>query len=207
MVYADEITTVSPSYAEEIQTAYYGERLDGLLRARRGQLKGILNGIDVGEYDPANDPLIYAPFSAQSPAAKAENKAGLQRELSLAVDPSAPLIGIVTRLSHQKGLDLIDYVIRELMDEDIQLAVLGMGDAKYTDLFSWAEGAFPGQVAARFAMDEDMAHLAYAGSDITVMPSLFEPCGLSQLIGMSYGSVPVVRCTGGLLPNQLQRHC
>ena len=143
MVYADEITTVSPSYAEEIQTAYYGERLDGLLRARHERLKGILNGIDIKEYDPAGDPLIYTPYSAAAPAAKADNKAGLQRELGLAAEPAAPLIGLVTRLSHQKGLDLIDYVIRELMDEGIQLAVLGMGDAKYTDLFSWAEGAFP----------------------------------------------------------------
>ncbi|MCL2812137.1 MAG: glycogen synthase GlgA [Clostridia bacterium] len=198
MVYADEITTVSPSYAEEIQTAYYGERLDGLLRARRGQLKGILNGIDVQEYDPANDPLIYAPFSASAPAAKADNKAGLQKELNLNVDPSVPLIGIVTRLSHQKGLDLIDYVIRELMDEGIQLVMLGMGDAKYTDLFSWAEGAFPGQVAARFAMDNQLAHRIYAGSDMFLMPSLFEPCGLSQMISLRYGTIPIVRETGGL---------
>ena len=180
MVYADEITTVSPSYAEEIQTAYYGERLDGLLRARREQLKGILNGIDVREYDPAADPLIYANYCAAEPAAKADNKAGLQRELNLDVDPSAPLIGLVTRLSHQKGLDLIDYVIRELMDEGIQLVVLGMGDAKYTDLFSWAEGAFPGKVAARFAMDERLAHRIYAGADMFLMPSLFEPCGLGR---------------------------
>ena len=198
MVYADEITTVSPSYAEEIQTAYYGERLDGLLRARRGQLKGILNGIDVQEYDPANDPLIYAPFSAAAPAAKADNKAGLQKELNLTVDPAMPLIGIVTRLSHQKGLDLIDYVIRELMDEGIQLVVLGMGDAKYTDLFSWAEGAFPGHVAARFAMDNRLAHRIYAGSDMFLMPSLFEPCGLSQMISLRYGAIPIVRETGGL---------
>ncbi len=198
MVYADEITTVSPSYADEIQTAYYGERLDGLLRARHHQLQGILNGIDIVEYNPEADPLIYAPYSAQAPAAKAENKAALQREMGLHTDPGAPLIGLVTRLSHQKGLDLIDYVIRELMDEGIQLAVLGMGDAKYTDLFSWAEGAFPGRIAARFAMDNQLAHRIYAGADMFLMPSLFEPCGLSQMISLRYGTLPIVRETGGL---------
>ncbi|MDR3050715.1 MAG: glycogen synthase, partial [Oscillospiraceae bacterium] len=137
LVYADAITTVSPSYAEEIQTAYYGERLDGLLRARRRQLWGILNGIDVGEYDPAADPNLDIHYSAEAPEGKAACKAALQREMGLAEDASVPLVAMVTRLSHQKGLDLIDYVIRELMGEGIQLAVLGMGDAKYTDLFSW----------------------------------------------------------------------
>ncbi len=198
LVYADAITTVSPSYAEEIQTAYYGERLDGLLRARAGQLTGILNGIDVEEYNPAGDPLIEAPFSAADPSDKAKNKAALQAELGLNVDPDAPLIGLVTRLSHQKGLDLIDYVIREIMDQGVQIAVLGLGDAKYTDLFSWAEGAFPGRVAARFAMDHRMAHRVYAGSDMFLMPSLFEPCGLSQMISLRYGTIPIVRETGGL---------
>ncbi len=198
LVYADVISTVSPSYAEEIQTAYYGERLDGLLRARSHQLWGILNGIDIGEYNPATDPLIYAPYSAADMAGKATNKARLQADLGLAQDPSAPLIGLVTRLSHQKGLDLIDYVIREIMGEGVQLAVLGMGDAKYTDLFSWAEGAFPGRVAARFAMDHTLAHRVYAGSDMFLMPSLFEPCGLSQMISLRYGTIPLVRETGGL---------
>lgn len=198
LVYADLISTVSPSYAEEIQTAYYGERLDGLLRARSRDLWGILNGIDVEEYNPANDPLAYAPFDAGDLSGKAANKAGLQAEMGLEADPGAPLIGLVTRLSHQKGLDLIDYVIRELMDEGVQLAVLGMGDAKYTDLFSWAEGAFPGRVSARFAMDHQLAHRIYAGADMFLMPSLFEPCGLSQMISLRYGTIPVVRETGGL---------
>ncbi len=198
IVYADEISTVSPSYAEEIQTAYYGERLDGLLRARRAQLWGILNGIDIVEYNPENDPLAYAPFSAKDLSGKAKNKEELQRELGLNIDPNAPLIGLVTRLSHQKGLDLIDYVMREMMDEGIQLVVLGMGDAKYTDLFSWAEGAFPGRIAARFAMDHQLAHRIYAGADMFLMPSLFEPCGLSQMISLRYGTLPVVRETGGL---------
>ena len=198
LVYADEITTVSPSYADEIQTAYYGERLDGLLRARRGQLWGILNGIDVTDYNPATDAHLAQPYGIGDFAGKAANKAALQRELGLREDAGVPLIGLVTRLSHQKGLDLIDYVIRELMDEGIQLVVLGMGDAKYTDLFSWCESAFPGRVAARFAMDNVLAHRIYGGSDMFLMPSLFEPCGLSQLISMRYGTIPIVRETGGL---------
>lgn len=198
LVFCDEITTVSPSYAQEIQTAYYGERMDGLLRARSGQLCGILNGIDVVEYDPANDPLIYAPFDAEHPEGKTANKAGLQRELGFAEEPETPLLSMVTRLSYQKGLDLIDYVIRELMDEGIQFVVLGLGDQKYTDLLRWAESAYPGRIAARFAMDHQLAHRIYAGADMFLMPSLFEPCGLSQMISMRYGTVPVVRETGGL---------
>jgi starch synthase len=198
LVYADEITTVSRSYADEIQTAYYGERLEGLLRARREQLWGIVNGIDVNDYNPGTDPRIYRTYSTQTLLDKAANKEGLQRELGLNVDPDAPVVGIISRLSHQKGLDLIEAVIRELMDAGIQLVVLGMGDAKYTDLFSWAEGAYPGRVAARFAMDHQLAHRIYAGADMFLMPSLFEPCGLSQLIALRYGTVPIVRETGGL---------
>lgn len=198
LVYADEITTVSPSYSDEIQTAYYGERLEGLLRARRDQLMGILNGIDVDDYDPEKDPMIYANYGAFSLGGKEACKAGLQRELGLHVDANAPVVGMVTRLSHQKGLDLVERVIRELMDTGIQLVVLGMGDAKYTDLFQWAETAYPGRVAARFQMNHQLAHRIYAGADMFLMPSLFEPCGLSQMISLRYGTVPVVRETGGL---------
>lgn len=198
LVYADEITTVSPSYAEEIQTAYYGERLEGLLRARRSQLMGILNGIDVDDYDPEKDPMIYANYGAFSLGGKEYCKASLQRELGLNVEAFTPVVGMVTRLSHQKGLDLVERVIRELMDTGIQLVVLGMGDAKYTDLFQWAETAYPGRIAARFQMNHQLAHRIYAGSDMFLMPSLFEPCGLSQMISLRYGTVPVVRETGGL---------
>ena len=198
LVYADEITTVSPSYAEEIQTAYYGERLEGLLRARRNHLMGILNGIDVDDYDPEKDPMIYANYGAFSLGGKEYCKECLQRELGLTVDAKAPLVGMVTRLSHQKGLDLVERVIRELMDTGIQLVVLGMGDAKYTDLFQWAETAYPGRVAARFQMNHQLAHRIYAGADMFLMPSLFEPCGLSQMISLRYGTVPIVRETGGL---------
>ena len=198
LVYADELTTVSPSYADEIQTAFYGERLDGLLRARKDQLMGILNGIDIYDYDPAKDPQIYFNYDPYHLGGKEKCKAELQKELGLNVDASAPLVGIISRLSNQKGFDLIECVIRELMGTGIQLVVLGMGEAKYTNLFSWAESEYPGRLAARFAMNHQLAHRIYAGSDMFLMPSQFEPCGLSQMIAMRYGSVPIVRETGGL---------
>lgn len=135
LVYADELTTVSPSYADEIQTAFYGERLDGLLRARKDQLVGILNGIDVNDYDPSKDPQIYANYDPYHLGGKETCKAELQKELGLTVDPTVPLVGIISRLSNQKGFDLIECVIRELMATGIQLVVLGMGEAKYTNLF------------------------------------------------------------------------
>ena len=198
LVYADEITTVSPSYAEEIQTAYYGERLDGLLRARRNSLSGVLNGIDMQEYDPAADPLIPAPYSAQDLSGRAQCKAALQQSLGLTVDPSVPIIGMVGRLSSQKGLDLVDHVIGQIMEENVQLVVLGMGESRYVNLFGWAEQQYPGRVAARFQMDHQLAHRIYAGADMFLMPSQFEPCGLSQMIALRYGCVPIVRETGGL---------
>lgn len=198
LVYADEITTVSPSYSEEIQTAYYGERLDGLLRAKNNHLSGILNGIDIGEYDPAADPQIAANYTADDMRGKAECKRKLQEELGLKIDPGAPVVAIISRLNNQKGLDLVDYVISDIMNENIQLVVLGMGDARYVNLFSWAEQQYPGRVAARFRMDAGLAHRVYAGADMFLMPSQFEPCGLSQLIALRYGTVPIVRETGGL---------
>ena len=198
LVYADQLTTVSPSYADEIQTAFYGERLDGLLRARKDQLSGILNGIDVDDYDPAKDPQIYANYDPYHLGGKEICKQELQKEMGLVVDPDVPLVGIISRLSNQKGFDLIECVIRELMGLGIQLVVLGMGEAKYTNLFSWAESEYPGRLAARFAMNHQLAHRIYAGSDLFLMPSQFEPCGLSQMIALRYGTIPVVRETGGL---------
>ena len=198
LVYADEITTVSPSYAEEIQTAYYGERMDGLLRAKRNHLSGVLNGIDVVEYDPEHDPLIPARYTVDDLSGKAECKRALQVELGLNVEPETPIIAIISRLSNQKGLDLVDRVISEIMDENVQLVVLGMGDAKYVNLFSWAEQQYAGRVAARFKMDGALAHRIYAGADMFLMPSQFEPCGLSQMISLRYGTLPIVRETGGL---------
>ena len=198
LVYSDLITTVSPSYAEEIQTAYYGERLDGLLRSRREDLHGVLNGIDMAEYDPAKDPHIAAHFTAKNLKGKAACKKALQETLGLDVDPNVPVIGMVGRLSNQKGLDLVDYVIADIMRQKVQLVVLGMGEGRYFNLFSWAEGEYRGRVAARFTMDHKLAHQIYAGADLFLMPSQFEPCGLSQMIAMRYGTVPIVRETGGL---------
>ena len=198
LVYADLITTVSPSYSEEIQTAYYGERLDGLLRARKHQVFGVLNGIDMVDYDPAIDNRIAATYSLDNMEGKAICKADLQQKLGLEVNPNVPIIGMVGRLSNQKGLDLVDYVIGDLLKQDVQLVVLGMGESRYVNLFSWAEGEYKGKVAARFAMDHALAHQIYAGCDMFLMPSQFEPCGLSQLIALRYGTVPIVRETGGL---------
>lgn len=198
IVYADQVTTVSPSYAEEIQTAYYGERLDGLLRARRTSLTGILNGLDVREFDPATDSRIAKTYTADDLSGKAACKRALQEEMWLDVRPEVPVIAMVGRLNSQKGLDLVDYVIADIMHEDLQLVCLGMGESRYVNLFSWAEQNYSGRVAAQFVMDDDLAHRVYAGADLFLMPSAFEPCGLSQLIALRYGTVPVVRETGGL---------
>ncbi|NLB90404.1 MAG: glycosyltransferase, partial [Clostridiales bacterium] len=198
LVYADELTTVSPNYSKEIQTAYYGERLDGLLRARSQSLTGILNGIDVNEYNPQTDPYLRSTYEFSTLQNKALNKTELQQKLGLEVRGEVPLFGMVTRLSNQKGLDLIDRIIGELMQRDIQLVVLGMGDSQYVDLFTWAQHEYPGRVAARFTMDHVLAHQIYGGVDFFLMPSQFEPCGLSQMISMRYGTIPIVRETGGL---------
>ncbi len=198
LVYSDLITTVSPSYSEEIQTAYYGERLDGLLRARKNDLFGVLNGIDMEDYNPSNDQRIAATFSQENMSGKAACKKALQESLELNVDPDVPVIGMVGRLSNQKGLDLVDYVIADIMRQNVQLVVLGMGEGRYFNLFSWAEGEYKGRVAARFTMDHVLAHQIYAGADMFLMPSQFEPCGLSQMIAMRYGTIPIVRETGGL---------
>ncbi len=198
LVYSDLITTVSPSYSQEIQTAYYGERLDGLLCKRRKDLHGVLNGIDINAYDPATDPDIAANFTVDDLSGKALCKKALQESMGLDVNPDVPIIGMVGRLSNQKGLDLVDYVIADIMRLNVQLVVLGMGEGRYFNLFSWAEGEYSGRVAARFTMDHALAHQIYAGVDLFLMPSQFEPCGLSQMIAMRYGSVPIVRETGGL---------
>ena len=198
LVYSDLITTVSPSYAEEIQTAYYGERLDGLLRARNKDLFGVLNGIDMQEYNPETDKALAANYSSKDTEGKKACKKALQEELNLDINDDIPVIGMVGRLSNQKGLDLVDYVITDIMRQDIQLVVLGMGEGRYFNLFSWAETEFKGNVAARFTMDHALAHKIYAGADMFLMPSQFEPCGLSQMIAMRYGTVPIARETGGL---------
>ncbi len=198
LTFSDKITTVSPTYASEIQTAFYGERLDGLLRARSGDLQGILNGIDTDEYNPETDPLIARNYGFDSFPLKVENKLALQQELGLEVGADIPLIGMVGRLSGQKGLDLVERVLDGIMSTGAQMVVLGMGEDKYIDLFSWAQWKYQGKLAARIEMNHQMAHKIYAASDMFLMPSMFEPCGLSQMISMRYGSLPIVRETGGL---------
>ncbi len=198
IVFSDEITTVSPTYSQEIQTAYYGERLDGLLRSRVDHLSGILNGIDTEEYDPEKDPALVKNYTADSFDAKVENKLALQRELGLTVNADIPMIAMITRLSGQKGLDLVECVLPEIMNTGAQLVVLGMGESRYVDLFSWAQWKYPQQVSANFQMNHVLSHKLYAAADLFLMPSLFEPCGLSQLISLRYGTLPITRETGGL---------
>ncbi|MBQ3223029.1 MAG: glycogen synthase GlgA [Clostridia bacterium] len=198
LVFADAITTVSPTYSQEIQTAYYGEKLDGLLRNRADSLTGILNGIDTIEYDPMTDPLIEHHYGPETFADKVQNKLALQKELGLEENADIPMIGMVGRLSGQKGLDLVEHVLDEIMATGAQLVVLGKGEEKYADLFSWAQWKYPGRIAARIEMNHGLAHKIYAASDLFLMPSAFEPCGLSQMIAMRYGTLPIVRETGGL---------
>ncbi|MDY6072617.1 MAG: glycogen synthase GlgA [Eubacteriales bacterium] len=198
LVYSDAITTVSNSYSDEITTAYYGEHMDPLLRARRNDLFGVVNGIDMDIYNPSTDPNIPYHFSSKSISGKTKCKTALQKELGLTVDSKIPMIAMITRLSNQKGLDLVDRVISEIMNLGIQLVVLGMGESRYVNLFSWAEQNYPGRVVARFEMNNELAHKIYAASDMFLMPSQFEPCGLSQMMSMRYGTVPIVRETGGL---------
>ncbi len=198
LVFADRISTVSPTYASEIQSPYYGERLDGLLRMRAQHLSGILNGIDNDQWDPAQDPCIAAPYSADNIANKAVCKEALQRECGLPEQEDTALVVMVSRLTEQKGLDLMERVFDEMLHLPIQLVVIGQGETHYQEMFTWAQWRYQGKVAARFEYNEALAHRAYAGADIFLMPSRFEPCGLSQLIALRYGTVPLVRETGGL---------
>lgn len=198
IVYADWITTVSPTYSMEIRSAYYGETLDGLLRAREASLSGILNGLDVDVWNPATDPHIAKQYTPEDVSGKAACKAALQREFNLDGDADTPLVAMVTRMTDQKGLDLVERVINEIVESGVELAVLGRGDERYEGLFSWATWRYPGRVSVRFEQNEATAHRVYAGADMFLMPSNFEPCGLSQLIAMRYGTIPIVRETGGL---------
>ncbi|MFD0586764.1 glycogen synthase GlgA [Paenibacillus sp. GCM10027627] len=197
IVYADGLTTVSETYAHEIQTPYYGEGLHDLLRWRGGDLAGIVNGIDEELFDPMNDSALHTPYR-NSLSRKRKNKTDLQQELGLTVSEETPLIGIVSRLVEQKGFDLIAAVLDELLQEDVQLAVLGAGEEKYERLFRHAASKYSGKAVLWHGYNDRMARRIYGGSDMFVMPSKFEPCGLSQLIALRYRSVPIVRETGGL---------
>lgn len=198
LCYADVLTTVSPSYATELQMPFYGEGLDYLFRHRSERLHGILNGIDQSIWNPVSDPFIPQNFSAEDRAGKAECKRALQEELGLAQDPMRPLIVMIGRLTNQKGLGLVRYAMDEIMARGVQVAILGTGDADQEEAFRYFDSAYGDQMVARIAFDNALSHRMYAGGDILLMPSEFEPCGLSQMIAMRYGTLPLVRETGGL---------
>lgn len=199
LVYSDYLTTVSRKYAQEIQTSEFGFGLDGVVRSRSDRLTGILNGVDYSAWSPDRDTLIPAKYSAKGMAGKRICKQALIEELKLLNDnPNRPILGIVSRFADQKGFDLIAQIARELLHEDILLAVLGTGERRYEDMFRALAHDFPGRVGAVIAYDNRLAHLIEAGSDIFLMPSRYEPCGLNQIYSLRYGTVPVVRATGGL---------
>jgi starch synthase len=198
IAHADVVNTVSPTYAKEILTSELGEGLDGLLRSRRGRVTGILNGIDHTAWNPSTDPLLAARFDAASLKKRAANKRTVQEQLGLKRKPHTPLIGMVARLYDQKGFDLLITAADRLLEHDVQLAVLGSGDEKYHTALDELKARYPGWVGIDREYNEPLAHLIYGGSDMFLMPSQFEPCGLGQLIAMRYGSIPIVRATGGL---------
>ena len=196
--YADAITTVSPTYAGEIQTPEFGEGLDGVLRERSYALQGILNGIDVAGFDPATDKRIAANYTVEDRSGKAVCKAKLQEELGLEVRDDRPLMVMVTRLTRQKGMDLVMYALDRILSGGVQVAVLGTGDRDYEDGLRYFQDKYPGTMAARIEFDPALSQRMYAAADMFLMPSKFEPCGLSQIIAMRYGTLPIVRETGGL---------
>ncbi len=199
IVYADYVTTVSETYAEEIKTPFYGEKLDGLMRARSNCLMGIVNGIDYDVYNPETDPYIYRKYNVDTfRKEKRENKVRLQQDLGLEVYDKKFMIGIVSRLTDQKGFDLIAYIMDELCQDDVQIVVLGTGEEKYENMFRHFDWKYGNKVSAHIYYSEEMSHKVYAACDAFLMPSLFEPCGLSQLMSLRYGTVPIVRETGGL---------
>lgn len=200
VVYADAVTTVSPSYANEITTQEGGEGLHGLMNARRNVLYGILNGIDYDEFNPQTDPYIESNFSSKSVlSGKKANKAALQKEMGLPVRESAFVIGIVSRLTEQKGFDLVSYIMDDLVSQlDVQIVILGTGESKFENVFHHFHSQYPDKVSAYIGYSEEKAHKIYASADAFLMPSLFEPCGLSQMMSMRYGTIPIVRETGGL---------
>ena len=199
IVYADKVTTVSQTYAQEIKTPFFGEGLDGLMSARSNDLCGIVNGLDYDEYCPFKDTRIAKRFTVDTfRKNKVSNKLSLQEELGLDKDPKVMMLGIVSRLTDQKGFDLIDYVMDELCQDAVQIVVLGTGEAKYENMFRHFAWKYSNKVSANIFYSEDMSHKIYASADAFLMPSLFEPCGLSQLMSLRYGTLPIVLETGGL---------
>jgi len=199
LIYADTISTVSETYAKEIQTPEYGERLEGVLTYRKKNLYGIVNGIDYTIWNPRTDTLIPATFTPERLDGKAACKQELQREMGLTVDPKVPLFGLISRLSSQKGLDLLDKVLPALLaDQQMQVVILGTGDQYFHDMLTKLAALHPDKLAVALKFDNTLAHRIYAGSDLFLMPSRYEPCGLGQMISLAYGTVPLVRATGGL---------
>ena len=199
IVYADKVTTVSNSYADEIKTPFYGEGLDGLMSARSNDLRGIVNGLDYDDWNPETDWRIAKNFTIENfRKNKPLNKTALQEELGLTVDPKTMLIGMVSRLTDQKGFDLVDYIMDELCQDAVQIVVLGTGDVKYENMFRHFAWKYSGKVSANIYYSDELSHKIYASCDAFLMPSLFEPCGLSQLMSLRYGTLPIVRETGGL---------
>ena len=199
LTYCDRITTVSSSYAGEIQTPFFGDGLDAHLHYHAGKLRGIVNGIDVEQWDSRVDKLLPAHYGIEDAAArKRVNKLALQAQLGLEQDGDKMVLALISRLTDQKGLDLVNAIVSELIDGNTQIVVLGTGDARYEDAFRQFENRYKGSVCAYIAYDEALAHCIYAGADALLVPSLFEPCGLTQLIAMRYGTIPIVRETGGL---------
>lgn len=198
LLFADKITTVSPTYAQEILDPYYGRGLEGVLYARRDDLVGIVNGIDMEEYDPQKDQNLKCQFAADDLTGKYYDKEALMKELDIGVKPSVPLIGMVTRMTEQKGLDLVRAVLEELLYENIAFVLLGSGDEQYENFFKYIAGKYPEKTAICLGYSDELAHRIYAGSDFFLMPSMFEPCGISQMIAQRYGTLPIVRETGGL---------
>lgn len=196
--FSDRITTVSPTYAHEITTAEFGEQLDGVLRNNSWKLSGIINGIDYDLNNPGTDPLIPNHFSIEDLSGKALNKAELQLQVDLPVREDVPLIGIVSRLTDQKGFQLIEEILEGLLHEDLQIVLLGTGDPQFEQSFSYFASKYPDKMSSLITFDVKLAQLIYAGSDLFLMPSAFEPCGLSQLMSMRYGTLPIVHETGGL---------
>ncbi len=198
IVFSDAVTTVSPTYAREIQTPQYGFGFDGLLRSRSHKLSGILNGVDYVQWDPETDPYLPAHFSAAHLTGKTECKRQLLEEMGLPVDIERPLIGIVSRFADQKGFDLLAEIAAPLAEENVALAILGSGEKKFEDMFRHFAAARPDKFGVRIGYDNALAHRIEAGSDMFLMPSLYEPCGLNQIYSLRYGTVPIVRATGGL---------
>ena len=195
---ADAVNAVSPTYAQELKYAYFAHGLESVMQMVEGKLHGVLNGIDMERYDPASDTNLTANYSLRRMAGKAKDKAALQRMMGLAERKDTPVVAMVSRLVSHKGLDLVCETLDYFMEKDMQLVVLGKGDGKYESFFSWAQAKYPGRVAVHLGYSESLAMQIYAGADLFLMPSKSEPCGLSQMIAMRYGAVPIVRETGGL---------